>query len=414
MTRQEIKKAVRNRLFQQLTPDAFQPSNRGNLEREVDAGLKRMKVDRHERDAITQELLADLLGYGPLQALLDDPTVTEVLVNGPRTVFVEKGGVLAETPHRFDDEEHLRTTIQKMARQADRRIDEAKPYVDLTLPDGTRVNAVLPPVAIGGSLLTLRKVRNEMKGLEAMVQRGTLDVAMSRFLWACIQGHVNVLFSGATGAGKTTLLEVLSAYIDERERIVLIEDTPELRLRQRHVVRMQTRSGNVEGKGVVTLRELFRNALRMSPTRIILGEIRGPEAFEYLQSLTSGHRGSLAVLHASTPREAVLRLQNLVSLAGIDVPGEVVRDQIAHGLDVVVQLTRMRDGVRRVTHVSEVAGTDPQGAVVVRDLFRYDERGRDAQGRLVGRFAPCGVVPRFFPGIEAMNLDIDRSVFQPG
>lgn len=396
MSDSEIKAAVRAQLFRDFGAERLRRAGRAELAREIEGALKRArtKLRGDELPQMVQALLDDLTGYGPLTPLLADGTISEIMVNGPRAVFVEQGGVQVEVDTRFDDEQHLRLTVQRMAANAGRRVDESQPFVDMTLEDGTRVNAVLPPIAINGTLLTLRKPAQHLEGLDALVQLGSMDVAMARCLHALVGARANILFSGATATGKTTLLEVLSAYIEHSERIITIEDTPELRLRQRHVVRMQTRAANVEGSGEITLRDLFTNSLRMSPDRIILGEIRGREAFAFLQAVTSGHRGCLAVVHAASPEEAAVRLESLVALSGLNLPATAIRNQIAHGIDIVVQLERMADGSRKVTRISEIAGITPGGMVQVIDLFRFRNDGLDEYRRVRGAFEATGHRPR--------------------
>ncbi|MFN3198760.1 MAG: CpaF family protein [Bradymonadia bacterium] len=416
MNRAELKRSIRDRLFRDRGGGAgLEKSNRAELRRELEGYLKRVRgvrLDAHERERMLDEIVDDLIGYGPLSALLQDGSVTEIMVNGPKVIYVERNGIFEESKLRFDDDHHLKSVVQRMARVSGRRVDESSPCADLHLEDGTRVNVVYSPIAVGGPFVTLRKPGKSMAGLEELMEVGTLDVAMARFLWACVQAGINMLISGATGAGKTTLMEVLSAYIDERERIITIEDNCELRLRQQHVVRMETRNANIEGKGEVTLRDLFVNSLRMRPHRIILGEIRGPEAFDYLQALTSGHRGSMAVIHAASPQEVVLRLENLVHLAGRSVPPMVVRNQIVQGLELVIQLTQLSDGTRRVTQISEIMGLDEDGLITLRDIFRFEETGSDREGRVRGRFLASGDVPFFFDRFERLNLEIDETVFQ--
>lgn len=417
MNRAELKRSIRDRLFQDRGGAAgLERSNRAELRRDLEAYLKRIRgvrLDGATREALLDELVDDLLGYGPISAMLEDGSITEIMVNGPGTIYIERDGVFQESKSRFDDEAHLKSVVQRMARDAGKRVDESSPCADLNLSDGTRVNIVYPPIAVGGPFITLRKPGRSMAGLEELMERGTLDVAMARFLWACVQAGINMLIAGATGAGKTTLLEVLSAYIDERERIITIEDNIELRLRQRHVVRMETRRANVEGKGEVSLRELFVNSLRMRPHRIVLGELRGPEAFDYLQALTSGHRGSLAIIHAASPQETVLRLENLVHLAGRNIPPSVVRNQIVHGLELVVQMSQLSDGTRRITQISEIMGLDEDGLVSLRDIYRFDDTGANAQGQIQGRFVATGDIPFFFDRFDRLNLEIDESVFSP-
>ncbi len=409
----EIKQALRNQMFQELSPAAIRGGNRVAIMKEIQRTLRRMRIriDASQRDALIQEIIDDLLGYGPIQALIEDPSISEIMVNGPDRIYYEQHGQQLVSDLRFDDAAHLTQLILKMAQESGSRIDEASPTLDLSLKGGERVNCVLPPIATKGPYITVRKMTTRVEGIEQLVMNGTLNPPMSQFLWGCIKAGINMMFSGATGAGKTTLMQILSNYIDEGERIITIEDTPELQLKQRHVVPLQSRPKNIEGKGEITLRELFHNTLRMRPNRIILGELRGPEAFDYLQAITSGHQGSLAVIHAASPEEVILRLENLAQMAGVSIPPNVLRGQIAHGLQLIIQLARLKDGARKVMRISEVTGV-VEGQVMVRDLFRFEEQGIDAQGQALGHFRAMGVEPGFFPRFHQMGLDIDPKIFQ--
>lgn len=351
------------------------------------------KLDRDSRRLLESEgeetllegLCHDLLGFGPLQILLADPDITEIMVNGPNEIFVEKSGRKAPTLVTFSSVAHLRTTVEKMMEGSGRRLDESVPFADFALPDGSRVNVIIPPLAVGGAMVTIRKFLDTITNVDHLVGFGTLDARMAQFLVAAIRAKKNILFSGATGCGKTTTLGALSTYLDEGERIVVIEDTIELELNQRHTVRLLTRPPNIEGKGEVSLRDLLRNSLRMRPSRIILGEIRGAEAMDYLQALNSGHRGCLAVMHAATPSDTVSRLETLALFAGLNLPVFAIRQQIASGLDIIVQQEQLHDGSRKVSHITEVRGTEGD-QVVLQDLFRYEIQRTDEQGRVQGVF----------------------------
>lgn len=344
----------------------------------------------------------EVVALGPLHSLMVDSEVTEILVNGPHDVFVERLGKKARAAVHFRDLEHLRYCVQRILQMSPgRRVDEAQPFVDLWLDDGSRINIILPPVVLGAPHLSIRKYARWYEGIGDLVAIGTLDRRMAEFLHACVHAKRSILFSGATGAGKTTLLEVVGAAIPDTERLVVIEDTLELRFQQPDVVRLLSRMANVEGKGEISIGDLFHNSLRMRPDRVILGELRGREALDYLQAITSGHRGSLAVIHASTPEEAVLRLENLTTMAGRVVPLASVRSQIAHGLDIIVQLERMVDGKRRVTRITEVTGVGGDGNVVVKDLFVWKAVDRAADGHIEGRFEATGNLPTF---VEDLRL----------
>ncbi len=418
MHESEIRQILRHRFFRDLARMSRDTLDDASVRGKLDELLRELrrdgvKLDSDERERILLQVVNDILGYGPLQDLMLDPQVSEIMVNGPERVFVERLGKKRLASVRFDDEQHQRYTIEKMLRGGGKRLDESSPYVDLSLPDGSRINVVIPPIVADGPHLTIRKYLRSVGRLEDLMQSASLDERMARFLYACVRAKMNVLFSGATGSGKTTLLEVLGSYIDENERIVVIEDTLELRFRQPNVVRMLTRAPNIEGKGEITIRELFRNCLRMRPSRIILGEVRGGEAMDFLQALNSGHRGSLAVIHAASPEEAVIRLENLVHYSGISIPVPVIRSQIAHGLDLVVQLCQMNDGTRKVTRISEMTGLDAEGQLQLRDIFRFYEEGVGHGGEVIGSFAPTGDVPGFAHRFHLAGVVLPETTFRP-
>lgn len=409
--RQELRETILARLgrAETLTADTVRETAA-----EVFAGLerqRRIRVEPGVREAVLADLLDDVLGLGPLQRLMDDPDITEIMVNGPGRVYVERDGVKRKTDVRFRDEQQLRRTVERMLIPTGRRVDESMPYVDFTTPDGARVNVVLPPASVGGPTVTIRKFLQTLRGLDDLVRLGTLDERMARFLTACVRARVNILFSGATGSGKTTTLEILSAAIGPQERIVTIEDAPELALRQEHVVRLLSRPPNVEGRGEITIRDLFRNSLRMRPTRIILGEVRGAEAMDYLQAQTSGHRGCLAVIHAATPRDALARLETMALYAGLNLPAWAIREQIASGLDLIVQHEQFPDGTRKLTHITEVAGFR-EGEIELRDVFAFEVDEATENGEVRGRFAVKGT-PGFLPEFRKRGVTLDEAIFTP-
>lgn len=413
----DVREVLRQRHVRELSQYANESGERPRIVARLEELMKEMrhdgiKLEDAERTLLANQVADDIMGFGPLQPLLDDPSVTEVMVNGHTRIFAERDGRKQLLETSFDSERHLRTTIEKMMRYGTRRLDEQSPYVDLAMPDGTRANVIIPPVVEGGPHVTIRKYIRTIRNLEDLVTRGALDERMKTFLTGCVRAHMNILFSGATGCGKTTLLEVLGGEFGTDERIVVIEDTPELRFEQANVVRMLTRAANVEGTGEVTIRELFVNSLRMRPSRIILGEIRGKEALDYLQAVTSGHRGSLAVIHASSPEESAIRMENLVLQSGVNIPVSAIRQQIVHGIDLIVQQVQLSDGRRLVNRIAEIVDLDADGTVQMRDLFRFEEEALEEDGTVRGRFTATGVVPDFFPRFALAGTPIDEALFR--
>jgi pilus assembly protein CpaF len=361
--------------------------------------------------AVKKEFCDDVLRYGPIQPLIEDESITEIMVNGPGMIYVERTGRLTETAARFRGNSHLINVIERIVAPLGRRIDESSPMVDARLPDGSRVNAVVPPLAIDGPLLTIRKFRKEGFTVQQLVDNGMFSPAMAVFFRACVSGRLNVLISGGTGSGKTTLLNTLSSFIPPTERIVTIEDSAELRLPQRHVARMEARPANIEGKGRVAIRDLVINALRMRPDRIVVGECRGGEALDMIQAMNTGHDGSLTTAHANTPRDALGRIEVMCLMAGMDLPMRAVREQIASAIQLIVQVQRFRDGSRRIAKVTELMGLQ-QDVYTLQDLFVYEETGVDKQGRDVGRHRPTGSVPAFREAVEARGEHIPFDLFK--
>jgi pilus assembly protein CpaF len=391
-----------------LTPE----QRKHNIQDRLAEELSRRNINFPDsiRDRLILDILADIAGYGPLQPLLDDPEITEIMVNGPQKVYVEKQGRLERTNVFFEDNLHILKIIDRIVTPLGRHIDSDSPMVDARLPDGSRVNAVVPPCAVDGASLTIRKFRKEKLSILQVIGLNTLTQGMADFLRACVLGRLNIIISGGTGSGKTTFLNVLSGFIPNDERIVTIEDAAELQLQQEHVVRLETKLANVEGHGVISVRELVRNSLRMRPDRIIIGECRGGEALDMLQAMNTGHDGSLTTVHANSPRDAISRLETLVLMAGMDLPIKIVRQQISSAVDVIVQMSRMRDGTRKITAITEVAGMEGD-VVVLSDIFKFNQSGVDAEGKILGQVKPTGIRPLFGPRLEAAGFKLGAEIF---
>jgi pilus assembly protein CpaF len=362
------------------------------------------------RNHLLRDILDEITGFGPLQPLLNDPDITEIMVNGPRKIYVEKNGRLERTKVVFEDNLHILKIIDRIVSPLGRHIDSDSPMVDARLPDGSRVNAVVPPCAVDGPSITIRKFRKDKLSIMQLIEFNSLTQGMADFLRACVLGRLNIIISGGTGSGKTTLLNALSGFIPEEERIVTIEDAAELQLQQDHVVRLETKVANVEGRGVVSVRELVRNALRMRPDRIVVGECRGGEALDMLQAMNTGHDGSLTTIHANSPRDALSRLETLVLMAGMELPIKIVRQQISSAVDVIVQIARVRDGTRKLTAITEVAGMEGD-VVTLSDIFKFNQTGVDTQGKILGQVKPTGIRPLFGPRLEAAGFKLGAEIF---
>ncbi len=362
------------------------------------------------RKDLIEATLNDIIGYGPIQPLLEDNEISEIMVNGPKKVYIEKKGMLQRTNIAFDDDEHVIRIIERIVLPLGRRIDAEYPMVDARLPDGSRVNAVIPPVAIDGPSLTIRKFRKDKLRIEQLIQFGSLNQGMAEFLRACVAARLNIIISGGTGSGKTTLLNVLSSFIPENERIVTIEDAAELQLQQDHVVRLEARPPDLSGKGGVTIRDLVRNALRMRPDRIVVGECRGGEALDMLQAMNTGHDGSMTTIHANSPRDALARLETLVLMAGMDLPLKVVRQQIASAVDLIIQQSRLRDGSRKIVSISEIVGMEGE-VITMSELFKFEQTGIGPSGKIIGTHKATGLRPMFSSRLEAAGFKLDAIVF---
>jgi pilus assembly protein CpaF len=364
------------------------------------------------RKQIFNDILDEVTGFGPIQSLLDDPDISEVMVNGPKKVFVEKSGKVTKSPVTFDDDDHVLRVIDRIILPLGRRVDADTPTVDARLPDGSRVNAVIRPVSIDGPSITIRKFKKDKLSIQQLIDYGSLTPQMAEFIRACVLAHLNIVISGGTGSGKTTLLNVLSSYIQEEERIITIEDAAELQLQQDHVLRMETKVPNTDGRGAVTIRDLVRNSLRMRPDRIIVGECRGGEALDMLQAMNTGHDGSLTTLHANAPRDAISRMETMVLMAGMDLPLKVVRQQISSAVDLIIQQTRLKDGSRKVTAITEVVGMEGD-IVVLTDIFKFEQTGIGENGKIIGELKATGIRPIFSPRLEAAGFKLGAEIFMP-
>src|SRR5688572_95758 len=389
----------------QVDPESFREQVTGDIRRRL---MQEAGLSRDDRDRLEGEIASDILGHGPLERLLHDDSVTEIMVNGPYDIWIERQGRLYETNVRFNDDSHLRRIINKIVAQVGRRIDESSPLVDARLPDGSRVNAIIPPLSLSGPLVTIRKFSKKRLDLTDMIRLGTLSVETVDFLTRCLEAELNVLISGGTGTGKTTLLNALSTAIPDKDRIVTIEDAAELRLNQRHVLRLESRPKNVAGEGEIPIRTLVRNSLRMRPDRIIVGEVRGAEALDMLQAMNTGHDGSLSTVHANTPRDALARIETMVLMAGYDLPVRAIRQQVAAALDLIVQLERMHDGSRKVVAITDV-GRMESDIVTMQDIFEFRMEEVTEDGGVVGALRPTGLRPGFLPKFEKHGVE-----FNPG
>lgn len=370
----------------------------------------RLQLSKTLRDQVLHDILDDLLGLGPIQPLLDDPEVNEVMVNGARKVYIERKGKLVRTNITFENDEVVLKLIDKIIMPLGRRIDADNPTVDARLPDGSRVNAVIPPVAIDGPTITIRKFQKGKLTIEELVHLGSITYNMAEFIRACVVSKLNVIIAGGTGSGKTTLLNVLSGFIPEDERIITIEDAAELRLQQEHVVRLESKPENIDGKGSVSIRELVRNSLRMRPDRIVVGEVRGSEGLDMLQAMNTGHDGSLTTIHANSPRDTISRLETLCMMAGMEIPLKVIREQIASAIDLIIQTSRLKDGKRKITAITEVAGLEGE-TVVLTDIFKFEQTNVLSDGTVVGELKPTGIRPLFSPRLEAGGFKLGPEVY---
>src|SRR5579862_3332451 len=414
---EELKRLIHGKLVDKLDLSRVSDLAGDTLRREIRLVVERLcdtenpLLNRMERERLIDEVLDETFGFGPLEMLLKDPTISDILINGPHKIFVERRGKLEKTDVKFRDNEHLLQIIDRIVSKVGRRVDETSPMVDARLPDGSRVNAIIPPLALDGPSMSIRRFGANPLKLEDLLNYKAFTPEMAMLMEACMKARLNVIISGGTGCGKTTLLNTLSSFIPPDERIITIEDAAELQLQQDHVVRLETRPPNIEGKGAITTRDLVRNALRMRPERIIIGEVRGSEALDMLQAMNTGHGGSLATLHANTPREGLTRLETMIMMAGMELPIKAMRQQIASAVDVIIQANRLQGGPRKVTCITEVMNME-QDMIIMQDVFRYKQLGIDQNGRAYGQFEATGVRPTFMSRLEARGIKLPTNMFQ--
>jgi pilus assembly protein CpaF len=411
----ELKNRIHLALVSELGPRLFEVEDGGAVRSRVESEIRdqlaqETGLSHDDRERLGAEIADDIFGYGPLERLLADPSVSEIMVNGPKDIWIERAGRLSQTPLTFTDASHLRRIITKMVGQIGRRIDESSPLVDARLPDGSRVNAIIPPLSLSGPLLTIRKFAQNRFALSELIEIGSLSKESAEFLENCIRAQLNILVSGGTGTGKTTFLNALSAAIPDSDRIVTIEDAAELQLAQRHVIRLESRPKNIEGEGEITIRDLVRNALRMRPDRIIVGEVRGAEALDMLQAMNTGHEGSLSTVHANSPRDALNRLETMVLMAGYELPLRAIRSHVSSALELVIQLDRLDDGSRRIVEISEVQRMEGE-VITLQKLFEFKIEHFDSERRIVGRLHPTGLRPGFLGKFERHGIELPVSLF---
>lgn len=414
----DIRVELHRRLLDNLNLAALEQASENELRQEISAiaseALEEMAIvlNKDERTTLTQDLLDEVTGLGPLEPLLKDETVNDILVNGPRQVFVERFGKLELTETVFKDERHLLRIIDKIVSAVGRRVDESNPYVDARLADGSRFNAMVPPIAVDGSLVSIRKFKKDKLGIDDLVKFGAFSEEMAAYLQAAVATRLNIIVSGGTGSGKTTTLNALSSFIDDAERILTIEDTAELQLQQTHVGRMESRPPNVEGKGAVTQRDCLKNALRMRPDRIIVGETRGEEVIDMLQAMNTGHDGSMTTIHANSARDAVSRLENMISMAGIEMPIKAVRGQISSAVNLIVQASRLQDGSRRMVSIVEITGMEGD-VISMQEIFRYKRVGLTPEGKIIGHFTANGVRSNYAERFRQWGYDLPSTIYEP-
>ena len=414
----EWKKRINERLLSVLDLSLIETIDTDSARAEIRSIVDRLLTEesaplsRRQRQLVTQCIENEVMGLGPLEPLLADSTISDILVNGYDTVYIERHGKLELTDARFTDSSHLLNTIDRIVSAVGRRIDESSPMVDARLADGSRVNVIIPPLALDGAIMSIRRFGAELLSMDSLIKLDTVSAEVAEVLSAVVKARLNILVSGSTGSGKTTMLNILSGYIPHDERIVTIEDSAELQLQQPHVVRLETRPPNIEGKGAVTSRDLVRNSLRMRPERIIVGEVRGEEAFDMLQAMNTGHDGSLTTVHANSPRDALGRIENMVSMTGINFPIKALRSQIAAAIDVVIQIARLDDGKRKLVSLQEISGMEGD-VITMSELFKFEREGMDEDNNVIGKLVTTGIVPAFHKNLAHRGIDLPIEVFEP-
>jgi pilus assembly protein CpaF len=416
-TFEELKRIIHGKMVDKVDLSRVSDLDGDTLKREIRLVVERLcdtenpLLGRMERERLIEEVLDETFGFGPLEVLLKDPTISDILINGPRKIYVERRGKMEKTDVMFRDNEHLLQIIDRIVSKVGRRVDETSPMVDARLPDGSRVNAIIPPLALDGASMSIRRFGSNPLKLEDLLNYKAFTPEMAMLMEACIKARLNIIISGGTGCGKTTLLNTLSSFIPHDERVITIEDAAELQLQQDHVVRLETRPPNIEGKGAVTTRDLVKNALRMRPERIIIGECRGAESLDMLQAMNTGHAGSMTTLHANTPRDGQARLETMIMMAGMELPIKAMRQQISSAVDLIIQANRLQGGPRKVTHITEVMNME-QDMIIMQDIFRYKQLGVDQNGRTYGQFESTGVRPSFVSRLEASGIKLPTNLFQ--
>ena len=416
MSFEQLKKLIHNKLVDKLDLSRLGDMEPSVLQREVRSVVEHLcdsenpLLNRSERERLVNEVLDEVFGFGPLELLLKEDDIADIMINGPKNIFVERNGRIEKSKVNFNDEEHLRVVLDRIVSRVGRRVDETTPMVDARLPDGSRLNAIIPPLALDGTSLTIRKFGSNPLGLEDLLRFGAFTPEMAMLLEGAMRARLNVLISGGTGSGKTTLLNMLSSFIGNDQRIVTIEDSAELQLQQDHVLRLETRPPNIEGKGGVDARDLVRNALRMRPDRIIIGECRGPETLDMLQAMNTGHEGSLTTIHSNSPRDAIARVETLIQMGGLDIPMKAVRQQFSAAIDLIIQVNRLQGGPRRVTHVTEVMNME-QDTIIMQDIFLFVQDGVSEDGKAFGHFESTGVRPSFINRLEQSGIRLPQNLF---